>query len=223
MRTRHQYAREGRRRVARLGCAVLMMATVHAGADTGTQSATILNPNRAVSAQANLDFAINIGKFVFFRVGTGAFPTASGTVDVVGFTLQPSIPAGGVVPVTGNKISVPWNGAAPTMNASAAVSLPVEVRSNAGTISITATATTPLASGADSIPLSQIVITSSDSNLPAPLVPNAGVGPPVSVVATSFAGLVTQRSANWSFAYNQLTNPPAGAYSGQITFTATSL
>ncbi|MCJ0764770.1 hypothetical protein [Variovorax terrae] len=187
----------------------LPSALAHQGS-TGTNSST-----------ANLDFVLNIGKFIFFRVGTGAFPTASATVDTVAFNAVPAIPAGAVVPVAGNNTTVVWNGALPAFTA-AATSLPVEVRSNAGQISIRATATTPLNSGANNIPLSQIVLSSSDANLPAPVVPNTGTGPAVNVTGTAFSNLVTVRSANWTFSYNPLATQRAGVYTGQISFTASS-
>lgn len=190
-------------------------------ADQGTQSAPLLNPNQAVSASARLDFITNIDKYLFLRVGTGAFPTASATIDTLTFALSASIPATPTTPVNGNSVSVNWNATLPTMGTTLSV-LPVEVRSNAGQVTIRATATTALSSGANSIPLSSIVITSSDANLPAPLVPNAGTGASVNVTGSTFTNLVTSRAANWTFAYNNATIPSAGTYTGQITFTASA-
>lgn len=211
-------------RVLLLYCALNGLFCSAAWADQQTTTAPNSNRTQAVSASAQLDFIINIGKFIFFRVGTGAYPTASSTVDNVSFNTAPSIPAGAVTPVAGNNTSVNWSGAAPTFSVTTSSNtvLPVEVRSNAGQISIRAQATTPLTSGTNTIPMSQIVITSSDANLPAPLIPNTGQGAAVNVAGTSFSNLVTTRNANWTFAYNLLTNPAAGTYNGQITFTASS-
>ena len=207
-----------------LGCALSGFLYTPVWADQQTTTAPNNNGTQAVSATARLDFTLNIGKFIFFRVGTGAYPTASSTVDTVAFNTTPSIPAGAVTPVVGNNRSVNWSGAAPTFSVTTSNNvLPVEVRSNAGQISIRAQATTPLTSGANTIPMSQIVVTSSDvPNLPAPLIPDSGQGAAVNVAGTSFSNLVTVRSANWTFAYNALTSPTAGTYSGQITFTASS-
>ena len=106
--------------------------------------------------------------------------------------------------------------------------LPVEVRSNAGTVSITAQATVPLSSGTFQIPLSEVIVTSSDpGNLPAPAIPDTGSGAAVTV-ATGGTGtgaaptLLTYRTATWRFRYTPVTAPVAGAYTGQITFTATA-
>jgi hypothetical protein len=206
--------------VAALWLAGIAAASV-AHAEETTDRAPANNPNRAVSTSARLDFTINIGKFLFFRVGTGAFPTASATVDTVTFNTTPSIPGVPTAPVNGNSTVAGWNKTGPTFTAPGTV-LPVEVRSNAGPVSLRATATTLLTSGGDSIPLSSVVITSSDANLPAPLVPDTGTGAAVAVAGTAFSNLVTVRSANWTFAYVNAASPAAGNYTGQITFTASA-
>lgn len=208
------------------GCALSCLLYTPVWADQQTVTApTNNNGTQAVSATARLDFTLNIGKFIFFRVGTGAYPTASSTVDTVTLNTTPSIPAGGITPANGNTTSVNWNGAAPTFSVTTSSNtvVPVEVSSNAGQISLRATVTTPLVSSSNTIPMSQIMVTSSDAaNLPAPLIPDSGQGAAVNVAGTSFSNLVTARSANWTFAYNALTSPTAGTYSGQITFTASS-
>jgi fimbrial chaperone protein len=51
-----------------------------------------------VPATARLKFTVNIDKFVFFRLGTGAWPTPSGTVNGAAFTLVPTIPGGPTTP-----------------------------------------------------------------------------------------------------------------------------
>lgn len=174
-----------------------------------------------LTASARLDFAITINKFLFFRVGTGGFPTASSTIDTVAFNLSASIPATGVTPVAGNSTAVNWSGALPTFTAGTSA-LPVEVHANAGAISIQASPTTPLTSGAHTLPMSSIVVTSSDTNFPAPPIPNAGTGVAVAVTGTAFSNLVTHRNAQWTFAYNGTNTPYAGAYTGQVTFTASA-
>ncbi len=187
----------------------------------GAPGARAAQSTGTTTTAADLQFIVDIGKFIFFRVGTGAFPTPSGTVDTVSFNATPPIPPGAVVPVPGNNTTVNWNGVLPTFSAPS-TNLPVEVRSNAGQISIRANVVTPLTSGPNSIPLSQIVLSSSDVNLPAPTVPNTGTGPAVNVAGTAFTNLVTIRSANWTFSYTPLITQQAGAYTGQISFTASS-
>lgn len=183
---------------------------------------TVTNPNnnanKAISAAARLDFQINVGKFIYFRVGT-----AGNTIDNVQFTLRPSIPSGAVTPVNGNNVGVSWDGTSPPFVVTASNNvLPIEMRSNAGQVSVLATVSASLASGSNTIPMSQITVNSSDANLPAPIIPATGTGASVNVVGTSFAGLVTTRSANWTFGYANTVSPPAGSYSGEITFTAST-
>lgn len=193
-----------------------------ARADTQTATAPNNNPTQAVSVAARLDFTINMGKFLFFRVGTGTYPTASSAVASVSFAPQPSIPAGGVAPADGNSTAVNWSGAAPGFSVPGSTVLPVEVRSNAGQVTIRASATTPLTSGANSIALSRVTIASNDAALPAPLIPDTGTGAAVNVAGTAFSNLVTVRSADWTFSFNPSPMPQAGAYTGQVTFTASA-
>lgn len=188
-------------------------------ADLQTTSAPTSSPTQAVSASARLDFNLNIGKFIFFRVGTGAYPTASSTLDTVSLTVKPSVPA---TPAGGNGLAVGWDGSASPFASIASVVLPVEVRSNAGQVSIRAAVSVPLSNGSQTLPMSDISVVSSDASLPAPPLPASGTGASVNVTGTAFANLVTQRSANWTFSYTGSTAPMAGAYSGQITFTASA-
>lgn len=214
-----------RRCLADAACALAcVMSTLPATADEATTTASSRNPNARVSASADLDFILNIGKFLYFRVGTGAFPTPSATIDTVSFTVAPVIPGGGVTPSgSGNNVAVDWNGAAPGASvAGSNTALPVEVRCNGGPVSIRAMVSAPLASGASTIPMSQIAVASSDANLPAPPLPAAGTGPAVDVASTGFGNLVTVRNAVWTFSYAPVTLPAAGNYSGQISFTAST-
>ncbi|QTR45672.1 hypothetical protein J9253_16945 [Thiothrix litoralis] len=178
-------------------------------------------PTEAVSASVSLDFEINIGKFIFLRVGTGAYPTASNTVDTVAINTALQIPGVASPLSNGNGVAVNWAGDVPTLTASSAV-LPVEVRSNAGQVSLRATVNTPLSNGAVTIPFSRIAVTSSDSGLPAPLIPDTGSGAGVNVTGTSFDGLITERSANWTFTYTGGVIPAAGIYNGEVGFTASA-
>lgn len=197
----------------------------------------INGPIPSVTASARLDFTINIDRMIFLRVGaggghsggaSGTGPAPSGGVSTVTLNLSPSIPAGGTTPLPGSNQSVGWNGGTPTFLASTPITVPVEVRSNAGTVRLSGQVTTPLSSGAQTLPMSAITIASSDAaNLPAPSVPNSGPGPTVNV-ATGGPGtaaaptVLTQRSANWIFGFAPGATPSPGNYSGTVTFTAAS-
>ncbi len=205
-----------------LVCCTLSLSSA---ADKRTTTAPNATPNQSVSASVYLDFNLSIGKFIFFRVGDGAFPSASSNVNEVVLTATSSLPSDAT---EGNSQALNWDGSTtPVINGSNSVSLPVEVRSNAGQINLKTTVTAALAKGSETIPFSDIKITSSSSDLPAPLIPDSGTSASVNVVAggSSIGGtLVTQRSANWIFNYVPTTTGlSAGVYSGTLTFTASSL
>jgi hypothetical protein len=172
--------------------------------------------NTPLSANARLDFQVNMGKFIFFRLGNSAYPVADGSVSSASFTMV--VPPG-LTLAPGNSQAIVWSGAVPGYSTT---TLPVEVRSNAGQVTLRARVLAQLASGANTIPLSGLTITSSDPGLPAPLVPNAGTGPSVNVAGTSFANLVTQRTAAWTFSLVTPATQPAGTYNGQIQFIAST-
>lgn len=192
--------------------------------------------NGTLNTSARLDFTINIDRMVYLRVGNGAGhsggasgtgPAASGAISALSFSLSPmSIPGVPTNANPGNSQAVNWNGAVPLYPAAAAAVLPVEVRSNAGQVRISAQATTPLTSGSNIIPMSDISLSSSDNaNLPAPAVPAVGPGPAVNVAlggsgTAAAPSLLTYRTANWTFNFAPSTIPVAGVYSGQITFSA---
>lgn len=208
-------------------CAALLAA---GSALTSARAGTASSGNGPVprTASTDLAFTVSIDAFLFFRIGDGLFPTPGGTVSNVSFALTPAIPGGPATPSVGNKQAATWNGAAPappfTVTPTNNV-LPVEVRSNAGQVSLLAAATTPLMSGANNIPLSEITIATSDATLPAPLIPNTGTSAAVNVTGGgtgTTTNLVTLRTANWTFSYANAISRPAGAYSGQVTFTAST-
>ncbi|WP_454905427.1 hypothetical protein [Variovorax gossypii] len=170
-----------------------------------------------------LNFTLAIDKFIFFRIGDGAWPSPGGTTSSVSFTVAPTIPGGPTTPTAGNNKPVNWSGAAPTLGVTPSGNvLPVEVRSNAGRIGLHATVTTPLTTGSSTIPMSEITISSSDGNLPAPVIPATGSGATVNVAPTDTTGLVTVRNATWTFQYANSASRTAGTYSGVVTFTASS-
>lgn len=176
-----------------------------------------------VTGPVSLNFTLAIDKFIFFRIGDGAWPMPGGTTSGVSFLVAPTIPGGPTTPTAGNNKPVNWSGAAPVLGVTPSNNaLAVEVRSNAGKIGLHATVTTPLTSTAGTIPMSEITISSSDTNLPAPVIPNTGSGATVNVASTDSTGLVTMRTATWTFQYANLASRTAGTYSGVVTFTASS-
>ena len=202
------------------GCTMLLLLLLllqplakPAHAESNTANAPQSSPKAAVSATARLDFALTLGSFISLQVGS-----SGGTVDTVGFDLASlASPA-----CTATPLPVCFGNGTPVA-ASTHASLPVTVKSNGGQVSLKASVVTPLSNGSSSIPMSQLLLSSSDAtHLPAPVVPNTGSGNSVNVAPTSFAAKVTNRTANWSFAYANTVTPMAGIYNGQVLFTATT-
>jgi hypothetical protein len=196
-----------------------------AEAELSTMAGTDTNPYRALTVTARLDFNININKFIYFRVGgASAYPSTSSTIDTVSLIPNIAIPTSST-PVTataGNKKPVAWNRAVPSFATSNSVSLPVQLRSNAGQVSVRASVVSALSNGSQTIPFSGLLISSSDSGFPAPVVPNSGTGASVNITPTAFSNLVTVRDANWSFSYSSAQPLSAGVYNGQLQFTASA-
>ncbi|MDM0116528.1 hypothetical protein QTI66_30745 [Variovorax sp. J22R133] len=206
---------------AGLAGALLMLVCTAVAAGTTTVSGL------GTPAVAELKFAININRFVYLRIGS-----ATAVDPPVSFALTPSIPGapGGTVPVPGGPTSVNWNGAAPVFSvAPSNNALPVEVRSNVGSVTLRANTVLPLKSGSNIIPMSQITVQTSDSTLSAPLLPDAGTSATSTTVSgnafgNSYGNLVTWRKATWTFGYapTPAQLPRAGDYTGQVTFTASA-
>jgi hypothetical protein len=201
----------------------LLLAGLGASAQADSASSGTGGLPRNTPAVA-LKFSIQVDKFLFFRVGDGAWPTPGGTTSQVGFALSPSIPAVPTTPANGSNTALNWDGMAPSFAVAATGNvLPVEVRSNGGQVSVFATVTTALTSGANTIPMNMVSVTSSDAALPAPTIPATGTGTSVNVSGGgtgTINSLVTIRTANWTFAYDSAISRTAGNYSGQLSFTA---
>lgn len=161
------------------------------------------------NAQARLDFQITIPRVLYFQVGAGAFGTNNTTVQ----SMTATVPAANL----GDSTPVSF---APAL-------VPVRVVGNNGPITIAATTAGALNNGSgDTISFGTITPNSSDNaNLPSPPLAD-GPGAPVNVTISS-GTKVTDRSANWSFAYSNAAVVPPGTYGGiggaqnsTVTYTA---
>lgn len=152
--------------------------------------------NGALSASADLDVRVIIPRFINFRVGT-----TGATVDTVEFTVAAAN--------VGNTTDV-----ARTNNGGAAI--PVSLVSNVGNVSLASAGSgTGLTSGANVLAWTEIDATSSDAaNFPVP-----AVGSSVNLTAT--AGIIN-RTANWTYVYDNSATVAAGTYSGTVTYTASA-
>lgn len=157
---------------------------------------------------ARLNFRVLLAHTLFLGVGTGATvnPRATnGTVDDVIFDYSANQNAVGT-------------GAAPSQTLGASV--PVRVYGNRGQITLTVSHPANLTSGVNTIPFTQIQVTSSSFFFPAPAMGGGPVLP-----WRNFFGLsqITDRSATWTFTYLNQFNVPGGVYQGQATYTASML
>lgn len=158
------------------------------------------------SATARVNFAVTLGHSLFLGIGTGATtnPLASnGTVDTVTFNYS------------GNPQAVGTGAAAASVTGA---SVNVRVYGNNGQITLSVSNPPNLVSGLQTIPFSQITVTSSNNfALPAPVMGGAPVLP-----LRDFFGLLrtTNRSAVWTYRYANTVNAAPGVYTGQVTYTA---
>lgn len=211
MKTRGMQSREAGYRSVIAALAAFCAGSVWA--DTATTTAPATNATQAVSASADLRFSVSLGSFVSLRVGTASTTVNTAKFDLA--SLATGCTAGSCNFGNGTPVAATYDGGFDVAG------IPVEVMSNGGAIKLAAAATTPLTSGANTIPLSQITIASSDAaNLPAPLVPDSGAGATVNIAETSSGGRITNRMAYWTFIYANTVVPAAGTYTGQVTFTA---
>ncbi len=167
------------------------------------------------NAVARLDFRVVIPRVLFLAVGQGASgtPANNTNIDLVSFdyTTNPAAVGGGAAAVAGVIANV----------------IPVRVVGNNGQIVLTAATAGALSNGSgDTIPWSQISAASSAPELPSPLIPLTGTGAGINVTLSS-GTKITDRTANWTFAYANSAVVPAGTYgavvanNSRVTYTAT--
>lgn len=160
----------------------------------------------AGSASARLDLRVVIPRVLFLGVGTGAAtPLANnGTIDTVTFDFSSNPLDVGTGLAAG---SITNTGPTP-----AGATVPVRVLGNDGQITITATNPANLSSGTDTIPFTQMSVT-SDGALAAPAF-GGGTSQPAPT------GRVTNLTSNWTYSYANTVTPAAGNYTGRVTYTA---
>jgi len=187
------------------GSALLISPTVQAEQLAGVSAAA---PTQ-LSRTARVDFQITIPRFLRFRVGA---PAAA--IDLIQFA------------PTADEVGTGTSNPATAGGDAGVGQVTVQVRSNAGQINITATATGALTFGANTISYAEITTATSAGVIPAPVLTN-GVSAPAPVTLNG-PGNVTNRDAVWTYAYANTTVPEAGTYggtvalNGRITYTATS-
>lgn len=197
-----------------LACAVLgMLGAAAFAVPVPVQAADGTDNAAPYTLTRNLNFRINYPRFLRFRVGA-----TGGVINQIRFT----VPANQVG--LGNPISGTGG------EAGGGTAATVQVVANNGQVTITATNNSGglgLGNGVAGDPrinYNQISTTSSDGNLPAPTLTNAGGTTSLPVLTT--APFVTNRTATWTYAYLNATVPAPGTYGtsargGRVTYTAT--
>lgn len=185
-----------------VSCAV---AAVLAGSP-GAMAEQTTDNSAPYSTAANLDFRVIIPTFLRFRIGNPVGITLvefdmTGSEDLVGDGSNVARTNGGAVPV-----QLVFNGGT--------------------TASVQANAPAGLTNGgAGNIPYSEILSSSDNLNLDAPILVN-GLGVAVPVLGGG-SGILNQ-SANWTFQYSNTNVVPGGTYGGagvnggRVVYTATA-
>lgn len=189
------------------------------------ESATVTGAG-ALNTSARLDFRITIPKVLFLRVGTGGLygAAANATIDLIDFT----VPANSL----GNGVAQNATAGSGDLGNGAVTAL---LRSNAGTVTLTANTVGALGNGAgDTIPWSEIAI--ANSNLVTPAFANTFphlAALPAAGASANFApaavAKVTNVGSTWTFTYRNTNTVPAGTYggvgvnNGRVTYTASVL
>jgi hypothetical protein len=199
---------------ARLAWAALAagLAVFPLGEGGSAHASSATDTTNPFNLTRNLTFQIVYPNFLRFRVGNAA----AGSINLLTFT----VPGTGV----GNATPVAATGG----DALGGTAVNVEGTGNHGAVTITATNNSGALGlgngvvGGPRIGYDQIATSSSSPSLPAPALTNAG-GTTAAVVPN--AGLVTQRTAIWSYSYLNATIPEAGTYGtsangGRVTYTA---
>lgn len=161
-----------------------------------------------LTASAKLNIQVTIPKILFLSVGTGAYPTNTGTVDTVSI----SVPAANV----GNGTAV-----------AAGAAVAVRVRGNGGNVTLNSSTPGPLENSnvpPDLLAFTTISASSDNAALGHPAFAASGNGTAVTLTATN---RVFDQTANWTFSYSNAAVIAEGVYGGtaakkgQVTYTAT--
>jgi hypothetical protein len=192
--------------------AIAIAAAVLGAPAKSAEAATAFDNAAPYTASTTLDHRITYPRFLRFRVGA-----AAAGISLVNCNLTAAaanLGDGADLPCTGGDLA----GGVST----------VQVKSNAGQVRLTVTTTGALQSaGGATIPYSEIKAASSDANLPAPALPALGGTSPTVNVALN-AGNITDRTASWTYTFDNSAVYAAGTYGGvnvlrgRVTYTASS-
>ncbi len=171
-----------------------------------------------ITANAKITVSVTVPKILYLRVGT-----AGATQDVVNFVVGPSGLTGvpvtdtafaGAVPVGPGSVTVTDTDA----SAGAAGAISAQLWSNTGTATLSCTSTA-IGSGAVTLPKADFKVTST-AGATALLHPGGDLSCTGAGVTVGAAGGAGAFASTWNYSYNPTTLPPAGTYTGTVTYTA---
>lgn len=161
-----------------------------------------------------LEFEVRVPNIVFFQIGS-----SNDTIDTVRFDLSGVLPERDNEDWEGDTEFIPTEAIDATENGV----IPIRLRSNVGQVSITATVSgggnALVNENGQFLDFELISTVSSDAAFPPPPLTNSG-GETVIIGGNFFAGLVTDRTVNWTFKYSNPELAAAGTYVGIVTYTA---
>jgi hypothetical protein len=205
--------RKGVTKVKRTFKTLILVASVGAALAVSPEAlaeSTSVTGAGTITTNARQDFQVVIPRFLQFRVGVAGAGISlvncdmSANAAVLGDGTDQACAGGDV----GGGVSN------------------VAVRSNAGQISLVVTTLGSLSNGVDNMPFSEILTGTSTGNLPAPVLTTGATSPAVNVVLN--AGVITDRTATWTYTYNNSAVYAPGTYggvgvnNGRATYTASS-
>jgi hypothetical protein len=201
------------RKLTTLSSAIAVVALALAATSANAESTSGYDAagTATVTANARVTLSVTVPKLILLRVGAAGAPQTN-----LAWTVGLSIPAGPVAPLAGNNQAANWDGTAPVF---AAITNPAAVSAFAWTNS---TGGGSLACAASALtaagPVAADYAVASGAGLAHPGATAA------CATATTFPRNVLQTGTwTYSVAPATLNALAAGAYSGLITYTATSL
>lgn len=182
------------------------------------------NPANGLNVTVQLAHRVIIPKILYFRVGSSAL----NSVDEVVIDLSATP---GLTPGDNNTLTsptIPLGNSTPIAASSNGV-LTVEVRSNVGAVNISYSVSNVLGLVGDNgayLPYDQIATQTSNADLPAPVLANAGAAPgspnSVDITGNLFGGKVVNRQGTWTYSFRNDITPLAGTYLGRVLYTASA-
>lgn len=195
-------------------CLLAIAATCATGSALAESRITAVpSTTTSLTTTARLNFSIVVPRILYLRVGD-----LGATINTVNFAVGLGGSLTGL-PVSDTVFNDPLPVGVGTVSAgddsgASDGQIPVQLWTNNGTSQLTCNGA-PLSSGSNTIPLSEVTVTSSGGGSLAHPGPNLGC------VSAARGGAGTNNLTDtWTFAYSPATLPAAGSYTTTITYTA---